>query len=62
MQQEDSTKNVRLNEQPAPFPQNSGWDSKENLLPFNHLSDQDVIILINHALLGNSKHATSYKH
>ena len=62
MQQEYSTKNVRLNEQPAPFFQNSGWDSKENLIPFKELSDQDVITLINHALLGNSKRTTSYKY
>ncbi|MBR1537478.1 MAG: HNH endonuclease [Treponema sp.] len=62
MQQEDSTKNVRLNEQFFFKNQSSGWNSKENLLPFKNLSDQDVITLVNHALLGNSKHATSYKY
>ncbi len=61
MQHENSTKNVRLNEQPATISQSSGWDSKENLIPFKELSDQDVITLVNHALLGNSKRTTSYK-
>lgn len=57
-----STKNVRLNEQPTSISQSSGWDSKENLIPFKKLSDQNVITLINHALLGNSKRTTSYKY
>ena len=56
-----STKKLRLNEQSGAFTSVSGWDSKENLLPFKTLSDQDVITLINHALLGNLKHTTSYK-
>ncbi|MBQ8012992.1 MAG: hypothetical protein IJ257_01155 [Treponema sp.] len=45
------TKKLRLNEQSGAFTSVSGWDSKENLLPFKTLSDQDVITLINHALL-----------
>ena len=61
MQQKNSTKNVPLSEQLITTNQASGWDSKENLVPFKNLSDQDVITLINHALLGNSKRTTSYK-
>ena len=41
--------------------QNSGWNAKENLIPFPPLTEEDVISLINSALLGNSKHTTSYK-
>ena len=41
--------------------QTSGWDAKENLIPFSPLTEGDVISLINSALLGNSKHTTSYK-
>ncbi len=39
----------------------SGWNLEENLVPFKTLSDEDVIKIVNSAILGNSKHATSYK-
>lgn len=41
--------------------QTSGWDSKENISQFKNLSQDEIISLINSALLGNSKHTTSYK-
>ena len=39
----------------------TGWDAKENLLPFPPMTDGDVIRSINSALLGNVRRATSYK-
>lgn len=39
----------------------SGWDLTENLTPFKSLSDEEVIKIVNAAILGNAKHATSYK-
>lgn len=57
-----STKNVPLNEPPLHSLQNAGWNVKENLIPFISLSDEKVISIINQALLGNSKHTTSYKY
>lgn len=41
--------------------QNSGWNTPENLKPFSAAVEEDVIRLINSALIGNSKHTTSYK-
>lgn len=41
--------------------QKSGWDIQENIQPFNKLSQDEIIRLINAAILGNSKHTTSYK-
>ena len=41
--------------------QTSGWNVEENLAPFKTLSDDEVISLINAALLGNAKRTTSYK-
>ncbi len=42
--------------------QASGWNCTENITPFKELHDEDVIRIINSALLGNSRHATSYKY
>lgn len=39
----------------------SGWNLQESLNPFTSLSDEDVIKIVNAALLSNAKRATSYK-
>lgn len=39
----------------------SGWNLTENIFPFKQLSQDEVVSLINSALLGKSKHTTSYK-
>ncbi len=41
--------------------QNSGWNATENISPFRKLTPDEVVSLINSALIGNSKRTTSYK-
>ncbi len=56
------TKNVRLNSGDTHARDNaSGCDAKESLTPFANLRDDEVISLVNRALLGNVRRDTSYK-
>ena len=46
------TKNVPLNcHLTSPTVSSSGWDSKENLLPFKNLTDEESIAIVNHAIV-----------
>lgn len=39
----------------------SGWNLQESIKPFSKLTDEDVIKIVNSALLSNPKRTTSYK-
>ena len=39
----------------------AGWNLQESIKPFSKLTDEDVIKIVNSALLSNVKRATSYK-
>lgn len=38
------------------------WDSNSNTVPFQNLTEADVIAMVNRALSGNSHHTTTYKY
>ena len=38
------------------------WNSDSNTVPFQNLTEADVIAMVNRALSGNSHHATTYKY
>ena len=39
----------------------AGWNLQESIKPFSNLTDEDVIKIVNSALLSNPKRTTSYK-
>ena len=58
----DRLQNVRLNSGDTHARGNaSGYDAKESLTAFEDLRDDEVISLVNRALLGNVRRNTSYK-